>query len=652
MQRGLTQVLFRYLPEAMFRYEDGRSWCRVTNITQREADTLRPALREVLRDLLAHWNALQTQGGQYPDPVQQPQRYIAGEPYHVYYTLFPLIFVCRTCHQVHFYGSLERLLQVNARLACRNNREHKGMTQLPYAFIHECGHLDTLYAPGGHTNHHLEIDDRSNFARSRWICRTCGGPIGTNGLGFRTCSCPTQTGKRPLMRGTLLQDSQVYYTHTISLLDIRDDAYLNWSRTPEATPFLLAGLCRLPEYDPKRLTQYAQAASAAQISDTEKATIRAALTAAGITDPDQQERTLEQMALQRAPEATARQALANRVSTLFPDEDTRVLVSEGRVLRELLYARDHPAPKTRPLQELIGEAQTAGDVSTMQRYEDDLQALCDLGLSDIRVMTDLPIVLGAVGFSRVAKEHKRVRSGKDINVTLRLFPATPQNRYPIYTAENTTEGMLFSLNPFQWAAWLAENNLVTLPAEGFADEPAVRAWLVQSMPQFLHKDYAYLQRLPWEDDATQPVDLPAAFSFGLLHSLSHLFLASAGSYVGFQTDSLSEYLFPVAGTGLLYASGNKEFTLGGIVSVFQQNLRQWLDGVRETAFRCLLDPVCHHKGGACHACLYLRFSCRHFNRTISRAFLIGGHVPGYPTPITGYWSTRVRARTAALGPSA
>jgi hypothetical protein len=403
----------------------------------------------------------------------------------------------------------------------------------------------------------------------------------------------------------------------------------------------------LPEYDPKRLIQYTTALpAAAQISDAEKEQIRASLVLAGVNDKTQQDRVIEGMALQRAPEAATRQALANRVSALFPDQDLRARAAEGRVLRELLYARDHPAPKTRSLRDLRNEAQAAGDLSSVQRHEEDLQALHDLGLDDIRVMTDLPILLGAAGFSRVAGQHRRTRGDKEIEVSLRLFPAI-QTRYPVYTAENTTEGLLFSLDPYQWAAWLVENNLATLPEGGFTDEPAVRAWLLRTMPQFLSEDRAYLQRLPWED-STLPVDMPAAFSFGLLHSLSHLFLASAGSYVGFQTDSLSEYLFPASGTGLLYASGNKEFTLGGIVSVFQQNLRQWLEGVRETALRCLLDPVCHQKGGACHACLYLRFSCRHFNRTISRAFLIGGRVPGHPTPVAGYWSPRIRARAATL----
>lgn len=645
MQRGLTQVMFRYLPGAVFRYDDGRAWCRVNTITQNTVSPLRPAFQEAIYNLLSYWEALQDNGGPYPNPLTQPDRYVTGEPYQVHFTLFPLIFVCKTCRQVHFYRDVESLRNANDRLMCRTCKKPHSLRQLPYTMIHECGNLDTLFAPN-HPDHILELDDRNSFQRSRWYCRTCKKPLPTNGLGFRTCVC-RPGGKPPLMRGTLLQDSAVYNAHSLSLLNIKDEAYLDWSRTADASPVLLAALCNVSEYRQRSLSEHIKDQPQTATSPAEVESMRAVFAASGITDAAQQDLLLKNLAASKNPLIEARQKLRTTVGSLFSGQDTTTLVDNSRSLREFVFARDHAAPRTRSIADLLSTAEQAQDWASVQRHRDDIAGLQELGLAELHVMTDLPIALAAVGFSRVSHEHKRKYGTLTTTTSLRLFPQTSQNKFPIYAAENTTEGILFSLDPYRWAAWLVENAWTTAPLAGFSGEPAVRAWIAGLMPQFFSIDRAYLQRQPWED-ASVPIDLVSACSFGLLHSMSHLFLASAEAYVGFQTDSLSEYLFPIAGSGLIYASGHKDFTLGGIVSVFQQDMSQWLRGTRETAYRCLLDPLCRHKGGACHKCLYVRYSCQHFNRTVSRSFLVGGHAPGLTQPVIGFWSNAVRTRADAM----
>ncbi len=78
------------------------------------------------------------------------------------------------------------------------------------------------------------------------------------------------------------------------------------------------------------------------------------------------------------------------------------------------------------------------------------------------------------------------------------------------------------------------------------------------------------------------------------------------------------------------------------------NLGYWLNASYEAAQRCIYDPLCKSRGGACHACSYLRFSCPHFNRTVSRSFLLGGPVNGLPHNIVGYWSTKTYYRAIEL----
>ena len=48
------------------------------------------------------------------------------------------------------------------------------------------------------------------------------------------------------------------------------------------------------------------------------------------------------------------------------------------------------------------------------------------------------------------------------------------------------------------------------------------------------------------------------------------------------------------------------------------------------------------------ACLYPKFGCAYFNRTVSRAFLFGGQILGYSQPIKGYWEEGVAGLASEL----
>lgn len=149
---------------------------------------------------------------------------------------------------------------------------------------------------------------------------------------------------------------------------------------------------------------------------------------------------------------------------------------------------------------------------------------------------------------------------------------------------------------------------------------------------------------PTEVEAGITIDEPSALAFGVLHTLSHVLKATGHRFVGIDADSLAEYLFPAHSAGLLYASSHVEFTLGGIDSVFRSNLTQWLGSARDYADQCSFDPLCASMGGACLACLHTKFGCAHFNRSLSRSYLLGGPIPGRERAVTGFWSQAVIAK--------
>ncbi|HEY1350705.1 MAG TPA: hypothetical protein VGF67_13865 [Ktedonobacteraceae bacterium] len=129
--------------------------------------------------------------------------------------------------------------------------------------------------------------------------------------------------------------------------------------------------------------------------------------------------------------------------------------------------------------------------------------------------------------------------------------------------------------------------------------------------------------------------------FGLLHSLSHAAMRAVSRFAGLERTSISEYLFlPLLGT-VIYASSST-FSMGCIETMLRSNLYEFLEELGNEAMSCLIDPDCLDHRGACAECLYSpEISCRVFNHGLSRAFLIGGHIPwkdvSVAQQIKGYW---------------
>jgi len=647
MQRGITQVLFKYLPEATFRFDDRNIWCKVNEVTLRNAKPLNQVLKVAVRSLLVHWGALESQGGTYPDPLLKPTKYICGEPLNVNFDLFPLVFKCKYCNRVYYYKDVKSLSK-NPDLMCSTCRRPSSLVQLPYIFIHECGHIDSIYLPKHPPNpakkeeHPIKIDDRRSFRNSQWVCGKCG-PLGTNGLGFRRC----KVCGGGLMRGTVLQDSKVYYAHTVGLLDIGDEDYVHWCHSDDATNVLLAGYCNTEGYTPDLLLgrKDKEIAVFESTESSEEEFIRQTMKEEGFSD-ELIEAIIQSARIKKQQKQIERERPSEWIVNTFPKEIIDA-VKESSQISEFLFVRDHPKANTISVNSLLAQAIEKDSILEKDLYQNTLRGMDELGIKDLRITSDLPMVLAAVGYSRYSYEKTKIVKGKKISARLRLFPRTRENKFPVYIAKKTTEALAFSLDPFRWSAWLLANNFIEEPEEKFQTEQDVWAWLLKQMPAFLHKDHAYLNMYPWETEY-ETQNLCCAMSFGLLHSLSHALLRASSQYVGFDTDSLGEYLFPVAGSGLIYASSYKNFTLGGLVSVFYQDMLMWLKGAKESAYKCMLDPLCHERGGGCHACLYLKFSCRHFNRNVSRSFLIGGKVKGYQGQIVGYWSPEIKRKAEEI----
>jgi hypothetical protein len=457
-------------------------------------------------------------------------------------------------------------------------------------------------------------------------------------LGFRNCEC----GNKRAKRGVPLEDSRTFYSQTVALVEIQPAVLDKWQGHSRFGDLLLGAALGLGTYKKAHLATLSTQKPGNDELSAELAATRDLLIQNGMS-------AAQAEAIVRQGAAVGSDAWPAYELALQPHRtwtDFKAWEESQRTI-EYIFVRDDPSIGAIGLDQLADEAEAAGDAPTADRYRAEMKLAADLGLSRLSIVQALPVLLGAIGYTRYFSSPKDATDAGAARVELRPFAASG-NKIPIYVARNTTEALLYEIDPWRLAAFLEVNAGVTIPGQATTSAAALRAWLLYQGQRLVERGESHMALDSWELEEGLHVDEVSALIFGVIHTLSHVLKATAHKHVGIDADSLAEYLFPAHGSGLLYVSAMVEFTLGGIDSAFRANLEQWLGSARDYAGRCSFDPVCAHDGGACHACLYPKFGCAHFNRTVSRAFLFGGDVRGFPRKLEGFWMPTVASAAEAL----
>ncbi len=641
MTRGRSQVLWRYTPGAIFRYNDDNAWCVVTSVQMNKPFPLEGVLADALADKLAFWRAIGPTG--YPDPRSQPHKYIVGEPYWVHYDIWPIVFICKQCKRAHWWNSVEKLTSTNNLLRCRScGTVNEILTQIPFAFVHECGNIDTpfVHQCPYDSKHPVGLVDKRTFQDSYWYCQTCNIHLQKTpkeGLGFRACKC----GKA--MRGIILIDPRIYYSQTIAIVDIQPDILNIWQENKDFPTLLLGACLRTPSYKTSDIQNLARHQSNDSSIAPQILAMKNQLLESGMPE-DKIDEIIKKSSEDPAADPWGQysadlSACQKYISTFEPAQSRQTL--------EYVFVRDEPKSMQFTMDNLITEANAKNDNDSALKISNDKDLALSLGLVNLAIVQELPILLAGVGFTRWFPSPLDF-DGTSNNAELNPYPTNEKGKIPIYVAKNTTEALMYELDPWRVATFLEVNGASAIPDEVKSDEHILRSWLVSISQRLFDVGEAHLQLLTFEKERGEVIDLPAALIFGLLHTISHALKSTAHQYVGIDQDSLAEYLFPGHIAGLLYASSHVKFTLGGIDAVFRSNLEQWLGTLRDFVNICSFDPVCSQTGGACLACLYTKFGCNYFNRSLSRAFLFGGYVKGLDKDIVGYWSPQVKEITLNL----
>jgi hypothetical protein len=140
MQRGVSQLLFNYLPQRTVDWENGLAIVQLGTVrlsASWDEEQKRVLLNE-MGELFDRWRA---KGGmidrEFPDPRHEPERYTIGLPSAIAASVLSTALICQACGQLIFS---KKKGDSSSPLICPHCEKPR-VRQLPFVFVHGCGDL-------------------------------------------------------------------------------------------------------------------------------------------------------------------------------------------------------------------------------------------------------------------------------------------------------------------------------------------------------------------------------------------------------------------------------------------------------------------------------------------------------------------------------
>lgn len=613
-KRGLTQVLYQYMPGSIFSHDD-HGLCQVTHVSMQETTVNHEALFSALHDLLRRWND-KTLRSAFPDTADLHERklFSIGEPREVRFKPFPLILKCVKCNRVYRYEDLRRKPGTRCP-ECKGN-----LSQLPYILAHNCGRIEQLYYPTQgcptHGRKYIKFYDPGRAQLARWQCGICGQEI--QRLRMTPCRCEfSKSGGekwRSFLRLYRSTDPAVHFSHTVTFVNFDQKQEGDLRSSPEAFSLLLARAWDVLDVPVREVAH-----DLAEITEEKKSGTNVAMEAL-IKELKRLDPTNELLAkLERKERSSEDSKPSDRVKELLGDHSVMLDVPVPRKLLEHVIILDELT--TSSPEDFVAQRSQGGKDRGVELQEAAGMAKDTLGFHRLHLIDDFPIAISAVGYSRVSR--------KPDTASIVPFPSDESGRLPLFVVPSDTESIMFQLSPNRVLRWLVLNDLLKGPVP--SDISSAWAAVFAAMPSLLLG----------EDAGKGESNDPSRLIYTLLHSISHVLLRGV-EWSGFSPASIGEYLLPGTLSGILYLSRYEETKLGGLATLFEEHLLPWLTQALQEGRECTYDPVCTDEGGSCIGCLHREYNCPDFNEWLSRSVLYGGPLDANPESgtdyiTTGYW---------------
>ncbi|MGC5325186.1 hypothetical protein [Brevibacillus sp. SYSU BS000544] len=628
VKRGRSQVLFNYLPGSVFM-EKGR-WFIVKDLRLRALNESTDHLLKSAQKFIEDWSINHELN--YSLFPNREDMWFVGEIEEVNCELFPLVFYCNnsSCGNTHIYMDTDKLIKQNPQMKCEFCNKGK-IHQYPYALIHANGDLQPINVKlnDGQTWKDrldgIRMFDTRRFTTATWYNNKSKKSLGELGTKMTTLPLPSSIKNRRFLGGTHLADGDVHYPAIRSFVNLENSTLNKRMENPNFSYLQFAALLGLEEIKVNNFKDNFEASS-------ENETIKKMMERA--SNESEREMVLKLAGLSMSDLNSVEEKIVSKVKSLFGQDVPKGQIIKDRSMHELVFSWYENEGKN--LDHKIKEAEEKQNYIQQTEYINAKSQLNSYGLDNVMLLERFPVISMAIGYTRKSFD----RNKSVLNPFKQKIKGKDKTVIPVLKNEN--EAILFRLDPTRVLAWLQVNDFIDNKLFVPKSKAESHSYLYS---QFIFSEVREedISRLSPKDYLNNKKTLASIMVFRLLHTYLHVFLQSGKTLIGLDVDSLSEYLFPSALSGAIYVSKLQGGGMGALIAVFDNDLSKWLKCSYDKAHTCLFDPVCREHHGACHACQYLKFSCRHFNHGLSRNLLTGGIIKDYNEiiEVAGYFSKEV-----------
>src|SRR5579863_1357179 len=478
--RGQTQVLYQFLPGAVFEH-DQYGFCRISGVELQEKQVNQDAIFNALADLLFQWPDDAFRPG-FPDPRVQNNRrlYVIGTPTTVRFQPFPTLLECRRCRRVHRLRDLTR--RPNAQP--HQCPECTGILgQLRYVQAHNCGRMEELYYPQNacprHASRFLMFLDTGRVRSARWRCGACGdAEVGRLRMTPCTCQYSRSLGNQQGsiyergLKTLALTDSALFLPHVVPFINFNEEQESVFYQDPETYNLILARTWGVLTEDlPTTIRERAKRLGTSSGASEDEGRADDLARALEAVDPNNAlvlkwKQSKARKAVVPGQEAIERVRALLGARAPAPNSPTpRQLVEHLAILDTL---------RTTSIDEAAADLTSIGDAPGANHLRSAREfALRDLGIGGLKIVSDFPIALCAVGYTRITRDPGR-------SILTPFETSDSDGRVPLYIVSSETEGIYFQLDSVRSVTWLIENDWVQAPIP--ESNETAWSWLYAHVP--------------------------------------------------------------------------------------------------------------------------------------------------------------------------
>lgn len=695
MTRSRVQLASTYAPGVLFTWEGAKGICRAVPI-EREltqiGDATRLLIYDGIKEIASNWFN-RASGVRQPqsvpitlildDPFYDPRtqvvepnrlRFQLTDPAVMGYVPYPLLFRCAVCGHLEEFSSVDDQARHPLPRQCGDHEAR--WTQVDVVYVHWSGHLEPLspfrnnYDRTRNTvvrhnqclcgSRDFRLHNQSSvFSEWRFVCESCGRTRDLKQPDPHTWEVlehDKANGGRSFefievnMLPVSYRANSAFYPQKGSFIEFRDRSVID----------LL-----LPERRGELLRNVADIRGFAYSSPSD-AEIEAALRAANKANEWEEYRDYGDMATRAEQRGSPRaEQLRRDAATLKEAWFDAGIISRGEVQSAALVAaidaRNSWARRFDPIRltiehdrfraEHIQERRTrheavnvlepdrlvcdaVGDPAAMDRYRATIGGLLQsIGIEELDLIRGLPICEFSFGFTRVSSTpvYHREFNGRQVPMPVRLtaFPEMHNGKHPIYVTQQKNEALYFKLHEERVRRWLAANGIQDVPRP---DQQSIGAAYLERYSDF----GAFLDEFKEREGRGAQQRHLCAYTYLLLHSLSHQVMHSLADVSGLDRDGLGEHIFPADLAFVVYRKGMTP-DLGNVSAMWRNHSGDFLRRILDPRLlRCGSGTLCDTRGGACPACIMVsEVSCIGANQLLSRASLRGGPSPNWEPPNSG-----------------